>query len=402
MTSHILILADGRSPTTQSWVKNIQTVGYQVSLISTFPCSPLEGLREFHVLPIAFSRYAGGGHNSTYSRNSQFSIKNGVRQFAPLFQSLRYFLGPLSLLWYVKPYQRLIETIQPDIVHALRIPFEGMLGSFTPSTTPFLTATWGNDLTLHARGSWLMRRLTQRCLEHAAGLTSDTQRDVRLAQQMGLTATAPTLVVPGSGGLNLEAIQASTDFDAEHYGIPTSGDWVVNPRGIRPGSVHQEAFIAAIPRVLEKHTDAVFICPSLSGNDAIREQVTRLGIEKQTFLLPKLSQPALWALFKKAQVFVSPSSHDGTPNTLLEAIACGCFPVAGDIESLREWICPGENGLLVNPANPDEIADAIIHSLNSPDLRRAAARKNLEMIKQRADQNAIHPKIKQFYNQFLS
>jgi hypothetical protein len=36
-------------------------------------------------------------------------------------------------------------------VHALRIPFEGMLGSYTPAGIPFVAATWGNDLTLHAR-----------------------------------------------------------------------------------------------------------------------------------------------------------------------------------------------------------------------------------------------------------
>ena len=47
------------------------------------------------------------------------------------------------------------------------------------------------------------------------------------------------------------------------------------------------------------------------------------------------------AVFQGARVAVSPSTHDGTPNTLLEAMSCGSFPVAGDIESLREWIEPG-------------------------------------------------------------
>lgn len=41
-------------------------------------------------------------------------------------------------------------------------------------------------------------------------------------------------------------------------------------------------------------------------------------------------------LFRLADVTVSLSEDDGTPNTLLEAVACGCFPIAGDIESVRE------------------------------------------------------------------
>jgi glycosyltransferase involved in cell wall biosynthesis len=54
-----------------------------------------------------------------------------------------------------------------------------------------------------------------------------------------------------------------------------------------------------------------------------------------------------WAdVFRGAQIVVSPSIHDGTPNSLLEAMACGCFPVAGDLESIREWITHGQNGLL--------------------------------------------------------
>ena len=66
-------------------------------------------------------------------------------------------------------------------------------------------------------------------------------------------------------------------------------------------------------------------------------------------------------VFRRAQIVASPSIHDGTPNTLLEGIACGCFPVAGDLESIREWITPDENGLLFDSNDPQSIAKAIVH-----------------------------------------
>jgi glycosyltransferase involved in cell wall biosynthesis len=65
---------------------------------------------------------------------------------------------------------------------------------------------------------------------------------------------------------------------------------------------------------------------------------------------------------------VSPNIHDGTPNSLLEGIACGCFPIAGDLESIREWITHGKNGLLVDPNNAQSIADAILIALEREDL----------------------------------
>jgi glycosyltransferase involved in cell wall biosynthesis len=98
---------------------------------------------------------------------------------------------------------------------------------------------------------------------------------------------------------------------------------------------------------------------------------------------------------------VSPSSHDGTPNSLLEAMACGCFPVAGNIESLREWIEDGINGLLVDPRDPHKLAEAVCHALDSDEKRQKAAEHNLALVRQRASQDTTHPLIDTFYQQFI-
>ena len=40
-------------------------------------------------------------------------------------------------------------------------------------------------------------------------------------------------------------------------------------------------------------------------------------------------------------------------------MAIGCLPVCGDIESIREWITNGENGILVDPTDPYALAEAV-------------------------------------------
>ena len=107
------------------------------------------------------------------------------------------------------------------------------------------------------------------------------------------------------------------------------------------------------------------------------------------------------ALFRRAQVSVSPSTHDGTPNTLLEAMACGCFPIAGDLESIREWLVRGETGLIVDPADDESLAWAILRVLDDDGLRRAAARRNVEVIRQRADYPACMQQAEAFYRQVV-
>jgi len=58
MAPHILIVADGRSPTALSWIRHMQSLGYCISLLSTFPCETPAGLDHFHILPIAFSHFS--------------------------------------------------------------------------------------------------------------------------------------------------------------------------------------------------------------------------------------------------------------------------------------------------------------------------------------------------------
>jgi glycosyltransferase involved in cell wall biosynthesis len=100
-------------------------------------------------------------------------------------------------------------------------------------------------------------------------------------------------------------------------------------------------------------------------------------------------------------VVVSPSTHDGTPNTLLEAMACGCTPVAGDLESIREWITPGLNGLLVDPGDPLGLADAICEALGNARLRARAREHNQIMIRERAEYQGVMHKAESFYEKLI-
>jgi len=127
------------------------------------------------------------------------------------------------------------------------------------------------------------------------------------------------------------------------------------------------------------------------------ETVARLGVESAVELLPARPHAQMAELFRAAQVVVSPSTHDGTPNTLLEAMACGSFPVAGDLDSIREWIQPGENGLLVDPGDPQALAAAILRGLNDAALRRQAAGKNAAIIAERAEYTRNMARVAGFY-----
>jgi glycosyltransferase involved in cell wall biosynthesis len=400
----ILLVADGRSPTTRRWIKAVVSLGHEVTLVTTFPCSPVDGVVADVCLPVAFSALSASGNMPGGKTTGHQGIaKRTVAAFRPTFLTFRHLLGPLTLNYYGPRFRWLAERIQPDLIHALRIPFEGMLASYAPVDFPLAISIWGNDLTLHATGSARMAKLTRKTLMRADGLLADANRDVRLARSWGFAAGNPALVVPGSGGLDLNEItsvretvqQVGSQFD---HLFPVEVPLVINPRGFRTGSVRQDTFFAAIPFILQRRPSVSFACAAMAGEREALRAVERYNLKNKVVLLPHLPQADLWGLFARAAITVSVSQHDGTPNTLLEAMALGALPVAGDIESIREWITPGVNGLLVEPTKPNALAEAVLLALDNQDFLNRAAEINTELVAMRASAERVHEKIRIFYD----
>ena len=90
----------------------------------------------------------------------------------------------------------------------------------------------------------------------------------------------------------------------------------------------------------------------------------------------KEDKPALYSL---AEIFVFPSIYEGFGLPPLEAMACGVPVIASNCSSLPEIV--GDAGLLVNPYNINELADAIREMLASESLRNDFIEKGFEQAK---------------------
>ncbi len=307
---------------------------------------------------------------------------------------LRQWLGPLSLPGAAKSLSVWSQNIQPDLVHAMRIPYEGMAASMAKLETPVLVSVWGNDFTLHARSNPWMGALTRKTLQKASALQSDCQRDIRLAHAWGFDPHKPTLVVPGAGGIQSDLFFPPVKDQDQSLNI-------VNPRGFR-SYVRNDVFFQAISIVLQKRPAVRFYCPNMADEPLAQKWLKDLGIGNQTILLPRQSRQQMADLLRGASMVISPSEHDGTPNSLLEAMACGCFPIAGDIESLREWITSGENGFLFDPSDPAALAQAILSGLDNPSLLAQARGINQRLISEHARYEVVMPKVEYFYRSLLA
>ena len=161
---------------------------------------------------------------------------------------------------------------------------------------------------------------------------------------------------------------------ARRYGI--AGRYLFNVGGLDarknlPALV--EAFARALPHLNEPaqlviagapHTANPIVYPPLAP------VIARCGVERQVVLTGFVSPADKLALYQGADLYVTPSLHEGFGLTVLEAMACGVPVVAANRTSLPEVV--GDAGLLVEPA-PEPLAAAIVGLMNDP-ARRAELR----------------------------
>ncbi|HLG98200.1 MAG TPA: glycosyltransferase family 4 protein [Bryobacteraceae bacterium] len=89
---------------------------------------------------------------------------------------------------------------------------------------------------------------------------------------------------------------------------------------------------------------------------------------------------------RSAHVYTSVSRYDGTSISLLEALACGLFPVLSDIPPNREWIDSNvANGILVPFDRPADYARSLQQAIVAASWRNRVALFNRQLILDRAD-----------------
>ncbi|HZD57315.1 MAG TPA: glycosyltransferase [Anaerolineales bacterium] len=403
----ILFVVDGRSPIALNWINYFVEQGDEVHLVSTFSCQPDMRVASFHVVPVALSATKGSGERISRKEGTKREILWGARMVG-LRTKIRQWIGPFTLSRAATGLRKLLREIQPDLIHAMRIPFEGMLAASALEGAgnkdiylkriPLLISVWGNDFTLHAPSTPFMRRYTRRTLRRVDGLHTDCRRDLRLAPIWGFSESKLAVVLPGAGGVQPEIFHPPRHL--QRHAKENAPPLVINPRGFR-AYIRNDTFFRSIPLVLKSNPRVHFICPAMADEVQARRWVVELDIGRAVTLLSHQSRSQMADLFRKSCIAVSPSTHDGTPNTLLEAMACGCFPIAGNLESLREWITPGKNGFLISPDDPHDLAAAILRAIGTPELLRGAESQNLHLIREQALYPQVMARARAFYQDLI-
>jgi glycosyltransferase involved in cell wall biosynthesis len=126
--------------------------------------------------------------------------------------------------------------------------------------------------------------------------------------------------------------------------------------------------------------------PQLNEARQLADRLLAAPVRSRVQFLGGVSQERLLDELRSASIYVSLSKSDGTSTSLLEALACGLFPVLSDIPQNREWITPElKNGILVPLDRPESVAEALRRALGDDGLRARAVEINRRLVLERAD-----------------
>jgi glycosyltransferase involved in cell wall biosynthesis len=123
--------------------------------------------------------------------------------------------------------------------------------------------------------------------------------------------------------------------------------------------------IRAMPHVPESTGARLLILGDGSLKRELQDLIEDMGLQRRIKLIGYVENPLKY--FRNAKVFVLSSHVEGLPNVLVEAMMCGCTPVATDCPTgPREVLQGGRFGFLVPVGDEIAMAQAIVSALAMP------------------------------------
>ena len=123
----ILLVCDGRSPIAINWIAYLIENGHEIHVASTFEFNSNLVFASINTVPVAFSQLKRRENQSVEFGTAEGLVWNS--ELVKIRTAVRRIAAPFTINSAGKKLSKIITEIQPDLVHAMRIPFEGIVAA---------------------------------------------------------------------------------------------------------------------------------------------------------------------------------------------------------------------------------------------------------------------------------
>lgn len=298
-------------------------------------------------------------------------------------------LRALFMLWdlmrKIKPHYVLGYTIKPVIY--------GMLAAWmarVPQRFALITglgfAFTGEEDSQRKRVRAVAQGLYRKALRHCQVVFFQNPDDEALFRQLNIvSAQTNTCVVNGSG------VDVS-EFAVAPFVEKAPTRFLLIARLLGDKGVREYAQAAS--QVKQLYPDVQF--DLVGGLDVNPTSISQAELDEWVAagtvnFLGRLNdvRPAIQA----CAVYVLPSYREGTPRTVLEAMAMGRAVITTDAPGCRETVIDGENGFLIPVRNADALAKAMLRFIEQPELVAQMGQRAREIAEEKYDVHKVNAQM---------
>lgn len=284
----------------------------------------------------------------------------------------------IKLMMIVKPTIVMAYTIKPVIYASLASRFARVPRRFA------LVTGLGYAFTDERRG--LLKRMASFlysiALRKINGVFFQNPDDEKLFRDRGIiSGHVRSVVVNGSG---VDTVDFSVkDLPTNELSFLLIGRLLGN-KGVRE-------YVQAARRIRDTHPNIRFRLAGWIDDspDAIFHHELNAWIDEGTVEFLGQLEDVKRAISECA-VFVLPSYREGTPRTVLEAMAMGRPIVTTDAPGCREAVVDGENGFLVTVKSIDELTFAMLRFVNDASLAPRMGLRSRQIAEEKYDVHLIN------------
>jgi len=296
--------------------------------------------------------------------------------------------------------KKLLREIEPDVVHAHYITHYGYLAA-SSGFHPLVMTAWGTDVLIDAHSTFMKRHQVSKALKAVDIATCDGENTAKaLAGLMGSSERIRKIYF----GVDTQKNNPGRRVEGFYSKYLKSGreKIVIDVRGFNK-VYDPDTFIKAIPLVLEKRPDTVFIMARESERrKAYEEMVASMGVADSVKFIGDIRPEEFATYLASVDVYVSTAiSESGLSASTAEAMACGTAVVSTDVGDAAYWIEEGKTGMIVPKGDHKALSDKILYLLSNDDMRKSMGREARNTIETRQDYYKEMSKVEALYESLI-
>jgi glycosyltransferase involved in cell wall biosynthesis len=304
--------------------------------------------------------------------------RNGLN---PIFD-LATFFALLKLMRKIKPKYVLCYTIKPVIYGTLAAAAAKVPQRFALITgLGYAFSGQKQSIGLRTLLRKLLLKLYRFALRFSQGVIFQNPDDQALFQRLGLVCANAGVTVVNGSGVDISHYQQTT--------LPECVSFLLIARILGDKGVREYVEAARVLKTRYPNLSFKLVGWIDTNPDAVSQQELDSWIESGTIqYLGKVSD--IRPIVADSSVFVLPSYREGTPRTVLEAMAMGRPIITTDAPGCRETVVEGENGYLVPIKSVDELVTAMESFIETPSLIKVMGNKSREIAEMKYDVHKVN------------